>query len=51
MTRPDGQTDPALWVAPEWPPCGSARLGLAASQAGATHYHLTATPRQRGLRE
>jgi len=30
-------------VAIKWPPCGSARLGLTASQAGATPYHLTTT--------
>jgi len=36
-------------VAIEWPPCGGARLGLTASQAGATHYHLTATRWQRGV--
>ena len=48
MTQACGQTDPApefigAWVAIEWPACGSERLGLTASRAGATPYHLTAT--------
>jgi len=51
MTLDGGQTDPARRVACPWPPCGSARLDLAASQASATHYHLTTTDKQRELRE
>ena len=43
MTQECAQTDPAQRVAIEWPPFGSARLGLTASQAYAMHYHLTAT--------
>jgi len=45
------RADPALRVAIEWPPCGSTRLALAASQGCATRYHLTAAQRQRGLRQ
>jgi len=49
MTRYGGQKDPARRVACSWPPSGSAQLDLAASQACTTHYHRTATNKQRGL--
>jgi len=48
MTPTCGQTDPAQRVASPWPPCGRARLGLPARQAGATPDHLAATGWQRG---
>src|SRR2546430_545689 len=48
MTKPCGQTGPALRVDPQRPPCGSASLGKATSLAGATHSHLTTSAGQRG---
>ncbi|OOG49231.1 hypothetical protein B0E50_07545 [Rhodanobacter sp. C01] len=49
MTPACGQTDQALWVAPLWPPCGSAQLGQGAALTGAMHYRLTTAAKQRGL--
>jgi hypothetical protein len=49
MTPHRAPSNPALRVAPQWPPGGAARLEQTASLPGAAQHRLAATGKQRDL--